>query len=82
MAVANGCYGGQYYQVGDVFDLVSWKDFADSTYNYAGPGAGVQQFGWMQQVPSSTPLLTAQQVQFPAPLFPVENHTPPIRYVY
>lgn len=81
-AVRNGWYNSTYYQVGDVFDLLNTGDYSDSTVNYAGAHAGVQQFGWMLTVPGSTPLLQAQLIQTPAPLFPVPNTTPPITYIY
>lgn len=58
-AVTDGEYGGQFYEAGDVFDLLSAADFSDSTVNY-GPNSGTVQLGWMMQVASSTPLYQAR----------------------
>lgn len=55
MAVTSGWYGDQFRTQGDVFDLVDGHDFSNYQVNY-GPYAETNQFGWMMQVPASTPL--------------------------
>lgn len=79
-AVDSGWYNGVYYQPGDVFDLLSPTDFSDSTVNY-GPNSETTQYGWMTEVPLTTPLFTALVAQ-PIPLFPVIDPVPPKRFVY
>ncbi|SRR6266478_8046846 len=54
-ATAIGDYGGILYGPGDVFDIDS-RSFSDSTIDYAAAGTGGPFFGWMKQVPNSTPL--------------------------
>lgn len=54
-AVTAGLYAGQYYQPGDVFDLIVSSDYSDSTLNYES-GGGEYSPGWMIQVPANTPL--------------------------
>lgn len=79
-AVDSGWYNGVYYQPGDVFDLLSPTDFSDATVDY-GPNSETTQYGWMTEVPLTTPLLTASVAQ-PIPLFPVIDPVPPRRFVY
>lgn len=58
-AVYDGEYNGQFYEAGDVFDLISPSDFSDNTVNY-GPNSGTVQLGWMTQVAGTTPLYQAR----------------------
>jgi hypothetical protein len=58
-AVTDGTYGGQFYEAGDVFDILAIQDFSDASVNY-GPNSGTIQLGWMVQVPASTPLYQAR----------------------
>jgi hypothetical protein len=54
-ATAIGDYNGILYGPGDVFDIDS-RSFSDSTIDYSAGGTGGPFFGWMKQVPASTPL--------------------------
>lgn len=58
-AVYDGEYNGQFYEAGDVFDLLSPSDYSNNAINY-GPRSGTVQLGWMTQVASSTPLYQAR----------------------
>lgn len=78
--ITSGIYGGVYYQPGDVFDLVFATDYSDSTVNYAGIGAGTQQFGWMLRVPSTTPLYSSEESA--GWIYPIIDPVPPKRFVY
>lgn len=57
-AVYDGTYGGQFYEAGDVFDIVA-SAFSSNTVNY-GPFSGTIQLGWMTSVPNNTPLYQAR----------------------
>lgn len=60
-AVAAGDTGGAYRNIGDVFDIDSTQ-FSDSTVSYVPAGnPAFPLFGWMVQVPSSTPLYSYAQ---------------------
>lgn len=59
-AVTAGYYNGESYLAGDVFDILFDQDYSDSTVNYDTTGE-TQLFGWMLQVPSTTPLQQQQQ---------------------
>lgn len=62
MAVTAGLYGGNYYNPGDVFDIVLASDYSDSTKNYQA-GGGEYAAGWMIKVPSGTALFQAAVLQ-------------------
>ena len=56
-AVSRGYYNGAWRDVGDVFDLLSPSDYSSSTASIVPAGNPLYPlYGWMQQVPSSTPL--------------------------
>lgn len=58
-AVATGFYRGQFRDIGDVFDLASPSDLSDSTVSMVPPGnPDYPLYGWMLQVPLTTPLYT------------------------
>ena len=57
-AIYDGEYGGQFYEAGDVFDILVTA-FSNNAVNY-GPNSATIQLGWMVQVPSSTPLYQAR----------------------
>lgn len=61
-AMTDGTYGGQFYEAGDVFDIVS-NAFSNSAVNY-GPESGTIQLGWMTAVPNTTPLYQARTQGF------------------
>src|SRR6266478_4579774 len=54
-AVGIGFYNGVLYGPGDVFDTVQGA-FSDSSIDPLAGFAGGPDFGWMKQVPPSTPL--------------------------
>src|SRR5581483_1865605 len=63
-AVTAGYYNGQYYEPGEVFDLLQATDFSDSSVNYQ-VNANEYAPGWMQAV--STPVsLDTGAATFPA----------------
>lgn len=68
-AVTAGTYNGEYYEPGDVFDLLQSVDYSDSTKNIQ-PAGNEYAPGWMLSVDQSTPLYQASAVQgyptFPA----------------
>jgi len=80
VAVQPGTYGGIYHQIGDVFDIAFASDYSAYNVNY-GPHSATQQFGWMMQVPSTTPLFTLATAQ-PTPLLPISDPIPPVRFVF
>jgi hypothetical protein len=55
-ATAIGDYQGVLYGPGEVFDILRAADFSDSTVDYSLGEAGGPMYGWMKQVPASTPL--------------------------
>lgn len=58
-AVAAGFYNGDYKDIGDVFDIYETTDFSSSTVSQvpvSNPDYPV--YGWMTQVPSTTPLFS------------------------
>jgi hypothetical protein len=56
-AVARGWYNGIFRDVGDVFDIYSVNDFSPSNVSIVPPGnPNYPLYGWMLQVPSTTPL--------------------------
>jgi hypothetical protein len=58
-ATAAGFYRGDYKDIGDVFDLVSYADLSDSTASFVPVGnPDYPLYGWMLVVPSSTPLFS------------------------
>lgn len=67
-AVTAGMYRGLYYQPGDVFDIFSSADFSDANVNYEISGNEIA-YGWMRQVPSSTPLYRQDDAEL-SPDFP------------
>jgi hypothetical protein len=58
-AVAPGQYGGQYRNIGDVFDIANAGDFQSSTVSIVPPGnPAYPLFGWMLQVANNAPLFS------------------------
>lgn len=55
-AVQRGFYNGLFRDVGDVFDIYATGDYSNSTVNYGSVATPL--YGWMKQVPNSTPLYT------------------------
>lgn len=55
-AVRGGFYGGQWRDIGDVFDIYFAEEFSNYQINYGS--AATPFYGWMMQVSSSTPLFT------------------------
>lgn len=55
-AVAGGFYGGIWRDIGDVFDIANAGDFSNSATNYGS--AATPFYGWMTQVPGTTPLFS------------------------
>jgi hypothetical protein len=58
-AVAPGFYQGDYKDIGDVFDIFNMSDFCSSTVSLVPLGnPAYPLYGWMLQVPSTTPLFS------------------------
>jgi hypothetical protein len=55
-AVTAGVYDGVYHVPGDVFDILTATDYSDASVNYDASGL-TELYGWMTEVPQSTPLL-------------------------
>lgn len=70
-AVTAGYYGGEYYNAGDVFDIVQASDYSDSTQNYQVHGAEYAP-GWMLKAAPSTSLYQWSTAT-PYPAFPATD---------
>jgi hypothetical protein len=58
-ATVAGFYRGDYKDIGDVFDLLSWSDLSDSTASFVPIGnPDYPVYGWMLVVPSTTALFS------------------------
>lgn len=58
-AVAAGFYKSDYKDIGDVFDILNSGELSDSTVSSVPVGnPDYPVFGWMLQVPPSTPLFS------------------------
>lgn len=58
-AAQRGFYAGIFRNVGDVFDIALAGDFSDSTVSQVPVGnPDYPLYGWMTQVPSTTPLFS------------------------
>ena len=61
--VRAGYYAGEYRNIGDVFDIASITDYSDSTMNLVPIGnPDYPLYGWMLQVPPTTPLYNYARV--------------------
>lgn len=56
IAVTAGHYAGVFRTPGDVFDIAQASDYSDSTIDYQPPSSNTTGYGWMLQVPATTPL--------------------------
>ena len=57
IAVSRGYYNGSWRDPGDVFDLLSAADYSSSAVSQVPVGNALYPlYGWMQQVPETTPL--------------------------
>jgi hypothetical protein len=72
-ATAIGWYNDVYYAPGDVFDIATSADFANYEIDYLAGQPGSPFYGWMKQVPPSTPLT------YPSGNYPVYDFQPPPR---
>ena len=61
-AISSGFYQGDYKDIGDVFDLANTGDLSDSTVSQVPAGnPDYPVYGWMLQVPLTTPLYNWSQ---------------------
>lgn len=58
-AAQRGFYAATWRDIGDVFDIANASDFSDASVPYNSPGnPDYPLYGWMTQVPGTTPLYT------------------------